>query len=289
MALLSPVAGSGRAPLPPTGTSGRDASQRALATPPEAVERSRRSRPSVEAHLRPCLPLTAASSSKRWALRCAAEGEHERDTGMSAEEIEAAAGDAGNEEDGYRVLVRVYNLDRYGLAPMGAKLLKKEVDGIWHVAVAVHNCEFWYDHQVNQQDLSEVEFAFGFGPAYVYDLGRTRTTKEELERLAFGPLAEKYHIDSYDCFYHNCHHFANELCMNLNGRRIPQWCIDHGEQGLSEMGEANAALTRFVTNKIARIMMVSWGKYSKERFVQLTEMKEEEEEERARSVGQAAA
>lgn len=184
------------------------------------------------------------------------------------------ANDNSGEKQGeeYPVVLRVYNLDRYGWAPAGAKLLKKEVDGIWHVAVAVHNYEYWFDHQVNQQDLNDVEFAFGFGPSYVYDMGKTMRTKSEVENFIFGPMREKYHVDTYDCFYHNCHHFANEVCVHLAGKRIPQWCIDHGEQGLSELGEANAAVTRFVANKIARIMMVSWGKYSKERFVAKNKM-----------------
>lgn len=181
---------------------------------------------------------------------------------------ERGNGDCGEAEGEHPVVLRVYNLDRYGWAPAGAKLLKKEVDGIYHVAVAVHQCEYWFDHQVNQQDLRDVEFAFGFGPSYVYDMGKTKLTRKEIESFIFGPMKAKYHVDTYDCFYHNCHHFANEVCQHLTGRRIPQWCIDHGEQGLSELGEANAAVTRFVANKIARIMMVSWGKYSKERFVE---------------------
>ena len=46
----------------------------------------------------------------------------------------------------YPVQLRVYNIDRWGLAPVGGKLLRKEVDGIYHVAVAVHGHEYWFDH-----------------------------------------------------------------------------------------------------------------------------------------------
>ncbi|GMH39223.1 hypothetical protein BSKO_07121 [Bryopsis sp. KO-2023] len=171
-------------------------------------------------------------------------------------------------EDGATVQLRLYNIDRWGLAPAGARLLKKEVDGIYHVGVAVHGCEYWFDHQVNRLDLNDIAYVRGFGPAYVYDMGRTALSPEGVDEFVFGAMKDSYNIDTYDCFFHNCHHFANDVCLKLTNNRIPQWCIDHGEQGLSELSEESAKITRVVSNKIARIMMVSWGKYNKERFVE---------------------
>jgi len=162
----------------------------------------------------------------------------------------------------------VYNIDRWGLAPVGGKLLRKEVDGIYHVAVAVHGHEYWFDHQVEQLNLSDVFYVRGFSPAFLYDMGTTSMEPEETEAYCFGLLKEKYNIQTYDCFYHNCHHFARDLCLKLTRKKIPQWLIDHGEQGLSELSEESAKLVRMVSNKIARIMMVSWGRYSKRRFVE---------------------
>ena len=166
----------------------------------------------------------------------------------------------------YPVQLRVYNIDRWGLAPVGGRLLRKEVDGIYHVAVAVHGQEYWFDHQVEQLNLSDVFFVRGFSPAFLYDMGTTAMEPEETEAFCFGHLKEKYNIQTYDCFYHNCHHFARDLCLKLTDKTIPQWLIDHGEQGLSELSEENAKLVRMVSNKIARIMMVSWGRYSKKRY-----------------------
>lgn len=171
-------------------------------------------------------------------------------------------------EDGASVQLRLYNIDRWGLAPMGAKLLKKEVDGIYHVGVAVHGREYWFDHQVNVLSLLDVDYVRGFGPAYVYDMGKTSMQPHEVDEFVYGPMVDSYNMDTYDCFYHNCHHFANDVCVKLTGNTVPQWCIDHGEQGLSELSEESAKLTRVISNKIARIMMVSWGRYSKERFVE---------------------
>jgi hypothetical protein len=75
-------------------------------------------------------------------------------------------------------------------------------------------------------------------------------------------------ISKYDCFNHNCHHFANELALKLTDGRsgIPQWCIDHGEKGLEMLPTDRAEVIKNVSNKIARIMMVGWGRYNQQRF-----------------------
>lgn len=168
-------------------------------------------------------------------------------------------------QSAYPVQLRVYNIDRWGLAPVGGKLLRKEVDGIYHVAVAVHGREYWFDHQVESLNLSDVFYVRGFSPVFLYDMGTTSMRPDETEAYCFDELKKKYNIDTYDCFFHNCHHFARDLCMKLTNKPIPQWLIDHGEKGLSELSEENAKLVRMVSNKIARIMMVSWGRYSKQR------------------------
>eukprot|EP00210_Caulerpa_lentillifera_P009139 g8713.t1 len=185
----------------------------------------------------------------------------------SGDEVESLASEE-TQESVYPVQLRVYNIDRWGLAPVGGKLLRKEVDGIYHVAVAVHGQEYWFDHQIEQLNLHDVFYVRGFSPVYVYEMGYTNKEPEETEAFCFGHLKDKYNIETYDVFYHNCHHFARDLCWELTEKKIPQWLIDHGEQGLSELSEENANLVRIVSNKIARIMMVSWGRYSKQRFVE---------------------
>ena len=128
------------------------------------------------------------------------------------------------------VEVRVYNIDRYGMAPMASRVLKKEVEGIYHVGITAFGNEYWYDHQINQIDLGSVEYCFGFGPEHTYDLGTTCMAQEDFEEWLYSEVKDGYTIDKYDCFYHNCHHFANELSLKLTDDRtgIPQWCIDHG-------------------------------------------------------------
>lgn len=168
----------------------------------------------------------------------------------------------------YIVQCRVYNLDRYGMLKTANKLLQKEVDGIWHVAISVYGSEYWFDHQIEKQDLANVQFARGFAPKYVYGLGTTTMAQDDFETWLKDTMEDQYNINKYECFKHNCHHFANDVANYLTGNSIPQWCISHGEDGLDALAAsgANAKLTEMVANKIARIMMVSWGRYEKERF-----------------------
>ena len=131
------------------------------------------------------------------------------------------------------VQCRVYNLDRYGFIPIANKLLRKEVDGAWHVAISAYGCEYWFDHRVQRQDLRTLQFVRGFSPKYVYSLGTTDKTQSTFEQWLQDVMEPEYNINKYDCFQHNCHHFANDVALYLTEQGIPRWCIDNGEEALS--------------------------------------------------------
>lgn len=169
------------------------------------------------------------------------------------------------------VQVRVYNIDRYGMSPLAAKALNKNIEGIWHVGVAVFGKEYWYGAIVESQNLKEVDYAFGFGPSHIYDIGTTDVDPDEFHQWVTETKAKEYVPDTYDCFNHNCHHFANDLVFKLTGKTpdsggFPQWCLDHGEKALSEKTEQEQNRIAWISNRIAKVMMISWGKYNRERF-----------------------
>lgn len=174
---------------------------------------------------------------------------------------------------GFRtVQVRVYNIDRYGMSPLASAALKKDVPAIWHVGVAVFGREYWYGAVVESQRLADVDYAFGFGPTHIFDIGETDADPDEFHAWVMEEQAAKYVVETYDCFNHNCHHFADDLVRRLTGKGpaeggFPQWCLDHGEKGLENLSEAAQERTKWVSNRIAKVMMVSWGKYNRERFV----------------------
>jgi len=170
------------------------------------------------------------------------------------------------------VQVRVYNIDRYGMSPLAAKALGKNIEAIWHVGVTVFGREYWYGAVVEAQNLTQVDYAFGFGPSHVYNIGTTDLDPDEFHKWVFEDRFNEYRPDTYDCFNHNCHHFANDLVIKLTGKTpqtggFPQWCLDHGEKALSEKTEDEMKAITWVSNRIAKVMMISWGKYNRERFV----------------------
>merc|ERR1711871_1080438 len=100
-------------------------------------------------------------------------------------------------------------------------------------------------------------------------------TRDEVDKFVFGKLANEYAMENYCSFTHNCHNFANELTQFLTGRQpseggFPQWCLDHGGDALSELGAVDAKQYRQVSNKIARAMLVSFGRFNRDRVKNLT-------------------
>jgi len=177
----------------------------------------------------------------------------------------AQAAEGAGEGEGEKVELRIYNIDKYGLSKLGSKALRKDYNAIWHVAIGAFGSEFWFDHQINEESLDGIEVRFGYAPAEVVDLGKTSKTHKELQDFLV-ELDNKYNVETYDCFHHNCHNFAQEVAVWLTGNSIPQWCLDHGGEALSNLPAKDAETIRWASNKIAKIMMVSWGRYNKERF-----------------------
>lgn len=159
-------------------------------------------------------------------------------------------------------------MDRWGLTPTCSMALKKRQDGIFHAGVMVHGKEFWFDQQVESLDLADLTFATGFEPKHVYDMGVTDLQLGDVEELVYGSMADDYNWDSYNWVSNNCHHFANEVCMRLTGRGVPQWCLDLGELALGNLHDADEKSWRVAHRRVGKIVMIAWGRYSKMRFVE---------------------
>mmetsp|Transcript_41502 Transcript_41502/g.79312 ORF Transcript_41502/g.79312 Transcript_41502/m.79312 type:complete len:322 (-) Transcript_41502:405-1370(-) len=182
---------------------------------------------------------------------------------------------APSSEQGSRVQVRVYMIDRFGLSRVGRMVLRKEFNAIWHVGVVVFGREYNFADKVAFMDIGgedmENQSMHGFAPSHVYEVGNTTKTQAELDDFVFNQLPEKYCISQYCSFTNNCHNFSNDLVEFLTGKTpqeggFPQWCLDHGGQALSNLPDADADTIRLASNKIAKVMMVSFGKFNRERM-----------------------
>lgn len=171
--------------------------------------------------------------------------------------------------------VRVYMIDRFGLSRVGRMVLRKEFDAIWHVGVVVHGREYNFADKVAYMALGgedlETQSMHGFAPSHVYEVGNTLKTQEELDDFVFNVLPKKYCINRYCSFTNNCHNFSDDLVQFLTSKKpseggFPQWCLDHGGLALSNLPDADADTIRLASNKIAKVMMVSFGKFNRERM-----------------------
>jgi len=180
---------------------------------------------------------------------------------------------------GAPVQVRVYMIDRFGLSRVGRMVLKKPVDAIWHVSVVVYGREYNFADAVAYMELGDTdiqtETMHGFAPSHIYEVGNTTKTRDEIDAYVFGHLGKEFYMENYCSFTHNCHNFAAELAEFATGRTpdtggFPQWCLDHGGEALSEIPDLDAKQYRTVSNKIARVMLVSFGKFNRERVKKLT-------------------
>lgn len=80
------------------------------------------------------------------------------------------------------------------------------------MAVVVHDKEYWFDHKVflliyiinhiyfftkkkiTQLRLEDVAFVRGFSPAFIYDMGYTGMSENEVDAFTFGPMKQKLQI-----------------------------------------------------------------------------------------------
>lgn len=81
---------------------------------------------------------------------------------------------APSSEQGSRVQVRVYMIDRFGLSRVGRMVLRKEFNAIWHVGVVVFGREYNFADKVAFMDIGgedmENQSMHGFAPSHVYEV-----------------------------------------------------------------------------------------------------------------------
>ena len=109
----------------------------------------------------------------------------------------------------HRVELRVYDIGgKY--TPMMSTLLRKEMPAIWHVGVGVYGKEYWFSTRIESKDLGDTETAFGMAPHATYDLGHTSVAREVFEAYLEEELDDRFNIDTYKVFTHNCNHFSRD-------------------------------------------------------------------------------
>ena len=82
-------------------------------------------------------------------------------------------------------------------------------------------------------------------------------------------LEPNWESKDYQVFDKNCVHFADVLGAQVSEKGVPrellQGVIDVSERMLDSLPEWRRALGRRVMNEVTRLVVVSWGKASKEK------------------------
>lgn len=171
-----------------------------------------------------------------------------------------------------QVEARVYDISgKY--KPMLSAVLGYKVEGIWHIGVRVYNKEYWFSTHIEEMVTHDEETGealdvtpFGLTARYTYDLGATTLTQEEFETHLYQQCAPRYGINDYHVLKNNCNHFANEIIGHLTDeeKKVPPFVLELTENALRKFNSVHAAITEVVANKIARVVMLAWGKSAKE-------------------------
>jgi len=117
-----------------------------------------------------------------------------------------------------KVQIARYDLSR-GLAKyLGPMLLGKNLQGLWHTGIIVHEKEYWYGGNIFESDPGMTPFG---EPVSVELIGGTMRTREDLWSHINSRLVDEFTPENYDVFAHNSNHFSNSVCLFLTNHPIP--------------------------------------------------------------------
>jgi len=172
-----------------------------------------------------------------------------------------AAADPGH------VLATVYEIGG-PLTDILSTSVAKKLPLIPHVGIRVHGVEYFYSDHIEYRTVPVMEEMLGERPQVTLDLGPCAQSAEEVKSLV-DALEAEWTADDYHVFDKNCVHFADVLAERISTDGIPrpllQGVLDVSERMLDSLPEWRRKLGRRVMNEVTRLVVVSWGRASKEK------------------------
>ena len=93
--------------------------------------------------------------------------------------------------------------------------------GIYHSAVEIRGVEYTFESTTGVY-VNAPNAVPGCEMAESLSLGHTALAPDEIEDVVDALLPD-FQPSSYNVLRRNCHHFSDELCFRLLGRRLPSW------------------------------------------------------------------
>jgi len=170
--------------------------------------------------------------------------------------------------DPARVLATVYEIGG-PLTPILSTSVNKKLPLIPHVGIRVHGVEYFYSDHIEYRTVPVMKEMLGERPQVMLDLGKTSLSPEEVQSVV-DSLDSDWTADDYNVFDKNCNHFAEVLGARIapNGgvpRPLLQGLMDVTERMLDSLPEWRRKLGQRVMNEVTRLVVVSWGRASKEK------------------------
>jgi len=172
-------------------------------------------------------------------------------------------------DDSSRVLATVYEIGG-PLTNVLSTSVAKKLPLIPHVGIRVHGVEYFYSDHIECRTVPVMEEMLGDRPQVTLDLGPSKLSLEEVE-AAVKTLEADWEAKDYHVFDKNCVHFANALAplVCADEKTVPpplmQGVLDVSERMLDSLPEWRRKLGRRVMNEVTRLVVVSWGKASKDK------------------------
>jgi len=138
------------------------------------------------------------------------------------------------------------------------------------VGIRVHGVEYFYSDHIEYRTVPVMKEMLGDRPQVTLDLGKTSLTPEEVQKVV-DSLESDWTADDYHVFDKNCVHFADVLGKRVTKnelgmpRVLLQGVIDVSERMLDSLPEWRRQLGRRVMNEVTRLVVVSWGRASKDK------------------------
>ncbi|KAL9661898.1 hypothetical protein QQ045_026726 [Rhodiola kirilowii] len=124
-------------------------------------------------------------------------------------------------EDGYKVVLNVYDLSQGLARQLSTTFLGKVIEGIWHTGVVVYGKEYYFGGGI--QDTPAGSTPYGT-PLRVVDLGVTHVPQDVFEQY-LQEISPQFTAETYSLLSHNCNNFSNEVAQFLVGTGIPDYIL----------------------------------------------------------------
>uniref|UniRef100_A0A7N0UGS9 PPPDE domain-containing protein n=1 Tax=Kalanchoe fedtschenkoi TaxID=63787 RepID=A0A7N0UGS9_KALFE len=124
-------------------------------------------------------------------------------------------------EDGYKVLLNVYDLSQGLARQLSTTFLGKAIEAIWHTGVVVYGREYYFGGGIQNAPAGSTPYGT---PLRVVDLGVTHVPQDVFEQY-LQEISPRFTAETYSLLSHNCNNFSNEIAQFLVGTGIPDYIL----------------------------------------------------------------